>query len=112
MTVLLDDITATLTETRQNLAQLSSNLEALQSLAAGLRSKIPFVFTLSSIIVNLFLAWLIYTQVEIIRLYVQRWKGLGGAAVTNLLAEGSTDSDLPGAFDTEGQEVDVPKQPQ
>ena len=109
VTGLLDDITTALTETRQNLAQLRDNLAALQSLAAALRSKIPFVFTSLSIIVNLFLAWLIYTQVEIIRLYVQRWKGLGGAtAVTNLLAEGSTDSDLPVAFDTEGQEVEVP----
>jgi len=112
VTGLLEYITATLTETRQNLAQLHSNLEALQSLAAALRSKLPFVFTLSSILVNLFLVWLIYTQVEIIRLYVQRWQGLGGTTVTNLLAEDSTDSDLPAAFDPEGQEAEVPKPPQ
>ena len=109
VTGMLDDITATLTEVRQNLAKLNSNLEALQSLAVGLRSKIPFIFTSLSIIVTLFLAWLIYTQVEIIRLYVLRWKGLGGATVTILLAEGPTDSDLPAAVDAEGQESNVPK---
>ena len=45
VTGLLDDITAKLTEARQNLAQFNNSLEALQSLAAGLRSKIPFIFT-------------------------------------------------------------------
>jgi archaellum component FlaC len=91
----LDNITARLSEARQNLAQLNNSLEALQNLAAGLRSKITLIFTSLSIIVTLFMAWLIYTQVEIIRLYLQRWKGLGGADVSVLPAEDPTDSDLP-----------------
>jgi hypothetical protein len=47
----------------------------------------------------LLMAWLIYTQVEIIRLYVQRWKGLGDADANVLPAEDLTDSDLPVTHD-------------
>ena len=101
---LLDDVTARLGETRQNLAQINSNLEAMQDLAARLRSKVTLLFTLISIISTLFLVWLIYTQVEIIRLYVQRWKGLSGAAVKDLPAESPKDSELPGTVDDEVQE--------
>jgi hypothetical protein len=112
VTGLLDNITTRLTEARQNLAQLNNSLEAMQDLAAGLRSKITFIFTSLSIIVTLFIAWLIYTQVEIIRLYVQRWKELGGVTVSVLPAEDPTNSDLPVTFVAESQEEDVPKQPQ
>jgi archaellum component FlaC len=112
VTNLLDDIAARLTEARQNLAQLNRSLEAMQELAAGLRSKIRLIFTSISIIVTLFLVWLIYTQVEVIRLYVQRWKELGDVTVTVLPAEDPTDSDLSDKFDAEVQEDDIPKQPQ
>jgi hypothetical protein len=112
VTGLLDNITTRLTEARQNLAQLNNSLEAMQDLAAGLRSKITLIFTSLSIIVTLLLAWLIYTQVEIIRLYVQRWKELGGVTVSVLPAEDPTNSDLPVTFDAESQDEDVPKQPQ
>jgi len=104
VTGLLDDINAKLGETRQNLAQINSNLEAMQDLAARLRSKITLIFTLISIISTLFLAWLIYTQVEIIRLYIQRWKGISDAAVKDLPAENPTDSELVGMSDDEVQE--------
>ncbi len=112
VTGLLDNITSRLTEARQNLAQLNNSLEAMQDLAAGLRSKITLIFTSLSIIVTLFIAWLIYTQVEIIRLYVQRWKELGSVTVNVLPSEAPTDSDLPVTFDAESQDEDVPKQPQ
>jgi uncharacterized phage infection (PIP) family protein YhgE len=104
VTGLLDDITARLGETRQNLAQINSNLEALQDLAVRLRSQVTLIFTLISIISTLLLAWLIYTQVEIIRLYIQRWKGLNGAAVKDLSAESPMDFDMPDKFDAEEQE--------
>jgi len=104
VTGLLDDVTARLGETRQNLAQINSNLEAMQDLAARLRSKITLIFTLISIISTLLLTWLIYTQVEIIRLYVQRWKGISDAEVKDLPAENPTDSELVGTSDDEVQE--------
>lgn len=112
VTDLLDEVTARLGEARQNLAEINSNLEALQDMVARWRSMIPFLFTSLSIIVTLLFIWLIYTQVEIIRLYVYRWKGLNGEDVMALPDEEPTDSDLPGTFDADVQEADVPKQPE
>lgn len=111
VTALLVDITTRLAEIRQNLAKINSNLEALQDLVARWRSMIPILFTSLSIIVTLLFIWLIYTQVEIIRLYVNRWKGLNGEDVMALPDEEPTDSDLPDTFDAEVQEAGVPEQP-
>jgi archaellum component FlaC len=108
VTGLLDEITARITESRQNLEQLNSKLQALQDLAAQIRSKVTLVFNSLSAIITLFLAWVVYTQVETIRTYVQRWKGLEPEPVTALPAEESTDSDSADALDVEMEEADVP----
>jgi archaellum component FlaC len=101
VTSLLDGITALLADTRHTLEQLNSKLQALQDLAARIRSKVTLVFTSLSAFMTLFLAWVVYTQVEIIRTYVQRWKGLAPELVADLPAEESTESGLPGASDLE-----------
>ncbi len=111
VTALLDDITTRLAEKRQNLARINSNLESLQDLVARWRSMIPILFTSLSIIVTLLFIWLIYTQVEIIRLYVNRWKGLNGKDIIALPDEEPTDSDLPDTFDAEVQEAGFPERP-
>jgi hypothetical protein len=112
VTGLLDDITARMTETRQNLAQLKGRLEALKDLAARIRGRVTLVFNSLSAIITLFLAWVVYSQVEIIRLHVQRWKSLDNVSVLTLPAEEPTDSDLPDADDVKVEEADVPKEDQ
>ncbi|UCD98401.1 MAG: hypothetical protein JSV42_15825 [Chloroflexota bacterium] len=109
---LLDDITAKLVEVRQNLAQIGNNLKALQDLVARWRSMIPLLFTSLSIIVTLLFAWLIYTQVEIIRLYVQRWKGINGEDFKTFSEKEAKDSELSGTLDSEVQEEELSKQSQ
>lgn len=112
VTALLDDITARLVEVRQNIAQIISNLEALQNLVARWRSMIPLLFTSISIIATLLYAWLIYTQVEVIRLFVQRWKGLNGKVITAFTEMEAKDSELSGMLDSEVQEEESSKQSQ
>lgn len=80
VTTLLDEINARLGAARQNLAQLDSTLLAVKDAAARVREVVPLVFTLVSIFATLFLSWIIYTQVEVIRDYVWRWKSLGAGA--------------------------------
>ena len=106
VTSLLDDITAKITETRQNLEQLNSRLQALQDLAASIRSKVTLVFNSLSVIITLLLVWVVYTQVEIIRSYVQRWKDLKNGSITALPTEESTESDLPHLGNNETEEAE------
>jgi hypothetical protein len=80
VTAVLDEITARLDNTRQSLAQLNSALLGLKDAAARVREVVPLVFTLVSIFTTLFLIWIIYTQVEVIRGYTRRWKSLGAGA--------------------------------
>ena len=107
VTGLLDGITDRLTNTRQTLEQLNSRLQALQDLAARIRSKVTLVFTSLSTILTLFLAWVIYTQIEIIRAYLQRWKGLQPESISSLPAEESTESGLSDDSDVNVGESDV-----
>ena len=111
VTALLDDITASLTEVRQNLAQIASNLEALQDLVARWREMIPLLFTSLNVIISLLFVWLIYTQVEIIRMYIQRWKGLNGEQITVSPGEEYADSASTGAMDSEEQGEEITEQP-
>lgn len=94
VTDLLDDVTASLAEASRSLAQINSSLEAMQDLADRLGGKIQLIFTSLGIIITLFVAWLIYTQVEIMLLFIQRWKELSGSS-----DEGSTGADLTGPVD-------------
>jgi methyl-accepting chemotaxis protein len=110
VTSLLDEITAKITESRQNLEQLNSRLQALHDLAASIRSKVTLVFNSLSAIITLFLAWVIYTQVEIIRSYIRRWKGLEPETVTAIPADRSTESDSPDVSEVEVQEGDAASQ--
>jgi hypothetical protein len=80
VTTLLDEINARLGAAQQNLAQLDSTLMAVKDAAARVREVVPLVFTLISIFTTLFLSWIVYTQVEVIRGYTRRWKSLGAGA--------------------------------
>jgi len=66
-----------LQEGRDNLAALDSDLAAVQEKADTLQQIIPTVLAVLAIVLTLFLIYVGYTQVEVIRLYVSKWKGLG-----------------------------------
>jgi hypothetical protein len=105
VTGLVDEITARLQVSRQSLDQLNSRLEALQELAARLQELVTLIFTSMSILVSLFFGWIIYGQVEVIRLYVQRWKGLSDQTAASLLDEGQGTGELPETAEEEHQEA-------
>lgn len=104
VTGLVDNIIARLRESRQNLAQLNSTLGALQELAARLQRMVTLIFTLLSVFFTLFFGWIIYGQVELIRLFVRRWKDLreadnsalpvGAQPTANIVADGDTDREI------------------
>jgi hypothetical protein len=45
---------------------------------------IPNLLALAAFIITLFLAFIVYTQVEMVSLYIKRWKALGGGEATAL----------------------------
>lgn len=80
----VDQVTGALTSlnediqrTQAGLAQLNSRLAALEEFAGRIRQTILVVLTTLAIIITLFLAFLIYTQVVVIRLFIARWRSLG-----------------------------------
>ena len=65
-----------LAEALDNLAALDAELEGLQQTLAGVRSAVPTVFALAALLISLLLVYVAYTQVEVIRLFVLRWRSL------------------------------------
>ena len=62
---------------RDELAQLETRLAALEASSIRLQQVIPRLFITVAVIFTLVLGFLIFTQVEVIRLYVKRWRKLG-----------------------------------
>jgi hypothetical protein len=71
-----DRVSSDLQDTSDRLAALDTRLAALQDKAAQLKEIIPTVLVVIALLLTLFLAYVIYTQVEVIRLFVRRWKEL------------------------------------
>jgi uncharacterized phage infection (PIP) family protein YhgE len=70
-------LTNEIQQIREQLSQLNSKLASLEALSIRLQEIIPGIFMTLTIILSLFLAFLIYTQVEVIRLFITRWRRLG-----------------------------------
>jgi hypothetical protein len=64
-------------QVREALALLDSRLAALEALLIRLQQVIPGVLLAVAVILSLFLVFIIFTQVEVIRLYIARWRLLG-----------------------------------
>jgi hypothetical protein len=62
---------------RDDLAQLDSKLAGLEVLSIRVQKMIPGLFIIVAVLLTLMLAFLIFTQVEVIRLYLNRWRRLG-----------------------------------
>jgi hypothetical protein len=64
-------------QSRDQLANLDAKLVAAQEGLIRLQRTVVQAFLLVTSLVTLLLAWVIYSQVELLRLYGQRWKGSG-----------------------------------
>jgi hypothetical protein len=68
-----DQIAQQIGDSRDRLAKLDARLASLQAVAEQLKKSLQTAIILFSVLITLCLAYGIYTQVEIIRLFVQRW---------------------------------------
>ena len=71
-----DKVTQGLDKLSALLAELDQALAALQDLALQLEAAVPLAFGLAAVILTIFMAYVAYTQVEVIRVLVRRWKAL------------------------------------
>jgi hypothetical protein len=77
VTQAVDQLSGKLTDARARLAELDASLANVQEKLAQLQQIVVVALFLMAIFVSLFLIWVIYTQVEIIRLYTLRWRASG-----------------------------------
>jgi hypothetical protein len=68
---------------RNELTQLDSSLAALEALSVRLQQVIPGILLVIAVVLSLMLAFLIFTQVEVIRLYMSHWQHLGQSQLTS-----------------------------
>jgi uncharacterized phage infection (PIP) family protein YhgE len=72
-----DLLTKEILRARDASAQVDSSLAALEALSVRLQQVIPGILVIIAVILSLIFAFLIFTQVEVIRLYIDRWRLLG-----------------------------------
>jgi hypothetical protein len=70
-----------ITKVRAVLSQLDAKLAALEVFSIRLQQVIPGALIVFAVIISLIFAYIIFTQVEVIRLYVARWHLLGQSQV-------------------------------
>jgi uncharacterized protein involved in exopolysaccharide biosynthesis len=75
-------LTEEIGQARDAIAQLDSKLAALEAFSIRLQEIIRRVLTGIAVILSLIFAFLIFTQVEVIRLYVGRWRLLENTLAT------------------------------
>ena len=69
-----------LDDAKNTLDQVNAGLVRLQDRAAQIRGLVPTVFTVGALVVILFMVWVIYTQVVVIRLAWAQWRTASAAA--------------------------------
>ena len=90
-----DKITAGLDELSGRIENLDQVLLALQDFSVRMQTTLPTLFVVMALVISLFLAWVTYTQVEVIRLYVQRWKLLGETEALLVEAVNAAEQEQP-----------------
>ncbi len=74
VTQAVDQISGRLSNARSRLAELDTRLANVQDRLAQLKQVAVVVLFLLSVLGSLFLVWVVYTQIEVIRLYILRWR--------------------------------------
>jgi hypothetical protein len=82
-------------EVLDNLNALDAELAGYQQTLAGLRSAVPTAFVISALIITLLLVYVGYTQVEMISLFVGRWRTLGTAALPQAVSTAAESANPP-----------------
>ncbi len=72
-----DLLTSKVGQSRDRLADLDARLVIIQESLVQWQQTAQNVLLLVSFLVTLILVWVIYSQAEVLRLYVQRWKAAG-----------------------------------
>ena len=75
-----DLLTSKVGQSRDRLADLDARLVIIQESLVQWQQTAQNVLLLVSFLVTLILVWVIYSQAEVLRLYVQRWKAAGANA--------------------------------
>jgi hypothetical protein len=76
-----DRVTQGLDDLSAKLSELDRALASLQDLAMQLEASVPLAFGLAAVLLTILMVYIGYTQVEIIRLLVRRWKDLDAPVV-------------------------------
>jgi methyl-accepting chemotaxis protein len=108
---LVDGLSLKLGQVRDLLANLDARLAILQETLVQLQTTLVRILVLVSILFTLFLAWVIYSQVVVLRLYAQRWKASG---TTAMIAEsvdlpidgGDATKNPPGKSSSENSDIE------
>lgn len=72
-----DSVVRSMHQLRTELTRLDQDLSAMADFALRLQQAVPLTFGLAALVISLLLAYGVYSQVEVIRLMVGRWKALG-----------------------------------
>ncbi len=72
-----DSLTSRLGDARDRLAELDARLAIAQEALVRLQQTVVSTLMVASILITLLLVWIIYSQVEVLRLYRLRWKATG-----------------------------------
>jgi hypothetical protein len=101
-----DLFTGRLSESRSNLAALDTRLGNIQEILSQLKQLVVAALFLGALFGTLFLAWVGYTQIEVIRLYVLRWKATRPVALAATAAPQEVAIQQPSASDPGSPPVD------
>jgi hypothetical protein len=82
VTEIATQISNRLVEVLDKLAALDAELEGFQETVAGVKTAVPTTFVIIALLLTLVLVFVGYTQVEVIRLFVGRWRLLGAASAS------------------------------
>jgi len=84
VTEIANSISSRLVEVLDKLATLDAELEGFQETVAEVKAAVPTTFVIIALLLTLVLVFVGYTQVEVIRLFVGRWRLLGAASAALL----------------------------
>jgi hypothetical protein len=70
-------LTEEILHARDATAKIDSSMAALEAFSIRLQQVIPGILVTIAVILTLIFAFLVFTQVEMIRLYIDRWRHLG-----------------------------------
>jgi hypothetical protein len=69
-------------ESRDRLANIDARLALVQEKLGGIAQTVGRILFLAASLLTLLMAWVVYSEVELVRLYIHRWKAAGTKGVT------------------------------